>query len=362
LEKELADLRDKYDEDMSGLRADHQMKIEEFEEELDILETENNRIRNQLLDTERELSEVTSNYDRDQALWQDKFAFLESQKNQAKKDLQDAHQKFEMTIEQLHRKDSSERGKTESAQMLLISSIEKKYKDQIKDMAETHAQAVTEANLRYRQLEKEYKELREKYELEARGKISDYGTMERKIKDLLETEHRLQEEVKNLKNDRDRKLLETQSRLEQEKEIYKQKILEMENRAKTSESKRSFQIFEFEKERAKWTLEKDKLLTELEQVSEQYKKTKARKDKTEKEMEKLKNDLRSHRKFMYSGALNSSNAAVEMASEKVKLAKAGSNTEASSESKAKTSYQRTPKYPRKYIGDYTSRSKYSAEK
>lgn len=93
MEKELADLRDKYDEDMSGLRADHQMKIEEFEEELDILETENNRIRNQLLDTERELSEVTSNYDRDQALWQDKFAFLESQKNQAKKDLQDAHQK-----------------------------------------------------------------------------------------------------------------------------------------------------------------------------------------------------------------------------------------------------------------------------
>ena len=111
------------------------------------------------MDTERDISEIMSNYERDKALWEDKFDFLENQKQQAKRDLQDAHKKFEMTVEQLRRKDSSDRGKTESAQMLLISSIEKKYKDQIKDMTDSNNQIIQELSIRCKQLEKEYREI-----------------------------------------------------------------------------------------------------------------------------------------------------------------------------------------------------------
>jgi hypothetical protein len=48
---------------------------------------------------EREFSEVASCYERDKALWDGKFQFLEQQKELAKSDLQEATRKFEMTLD-----------------------------------------------------------------------------------------------------------------------------------------------------------------------------------------------------------------------------------------------------------------------
>lgn len=104
--------------------------------DLQLLEEENDKYKNQILDLEKDLSEVTSNYERDRALNKEKFEFLQNQKKQAKEDLKEAQKKFELTIEQLQRKESCEKGKVESAQYVLIQSIEKKYKDQIRDMVE----------------------------------------------------------------------------------------------------------------------------------------------------------------------------------------------------------------------------------
>ena len=264
LENSNKKLIEKYEKELNLIKSDSQYKLDEYDNELEILSKENNELKTRLMDTERDISEITSNYERDKALWEDKFDFLENQKQQAKRDLQDAHKKFEMTVEQLRRKDSSDRGKTESAQMLLISSIEKKYKDQIKDMTDSNNQIIQELSIRCKQLEKEYREIQEKYEIETRGKISEYGSMEKKIKEMIENEHRLIDEIKMLKNERDKKMFENQTVLEREKEIYKQRMKEIENKINSSESKRSSMMFEFEKERAKWALEKDKFINEIE--------------------------------------------------------------------------------------------------
>ena len=80
-----------------------------------MMDNENDKLKNQILDLERENSEVSSNYERDKALWKEKFEFLENQKKQAKEDLKEAQKKFEMTIEQLQRKESNDKGKVESA-------------------------------------------------------------------------------------------------------------------------------------------------------------------------------------------------------------------------------------------------------
>lgn len=228
----------RHETEIDRLKEEYGRQISELDDELDMFEAENNELKEKLQETERELSEVESSYDRDKALWEDKFVFLENQKNQAKKDLQDAHFKFEMTVEQLHKKDTNDRGKTESAQALLISSIEKKYKDQIKDMTESHNQSLHEQNMRYKQIEKEYKELKEKYEIETRGKLAEYGTMERKIKEYIENEQKLHDEIKDLKNQRDRKCLENQSVLERKKDNYKQKVFRLSLTHSSTTSKR----------------------------------------------------------------------------------------------------------------------------
>lgn len=133
-----------------------EQRLEEYNHTLNELESENDDLdqRNQTLSShvqelELELTNANSNHEREAALWEEKSEFMEKQNQQAKQDLQDALRKFELTIEQLQKKDNNERNKTESAQMLLISSIEKKYKDQIADIKETHTLTLRDMTLKY---------------------------------------------------------------------------------------------------------------------------------------------------------------------------------------------------------------------
>ncbi len=87
--------------------------------------------------------------------------------------------------------------------------------------------------------------------------MSDHGSMEKKVQDLIENEAKLHREIDELKQERDRKISEHQRALEKERDTYKQKNNDVEQKCKELENRRSTQLFEFEKERAKWSLEKD---------------------------------------------------------------------------------------------------------
>jgi hypothetical protein len=58
---------------------------------------------------EQEKSETNATYEREKALWEGKFHFLEQQKEQAKQDLVDALKKFEMTLMHLQRARNNEK-------------------------------------------------------------------------------------------------------------------------------------------------------------------------------------------------------------------------------------------------------------
>lgn len=48
--------------------------------DITLLEDENDRLKSQILELEREYSDVSSNYERDKALWKEKNDFLQNQK------------------------------------------------------------------------------------------------------------------------------------------------------------------------------------------------------------------------------------------------------------------------------------------
>ena len=54
------------------------------------MEDENDKYKNQILDLDRDLSDVSSNYERDKALWKERCEFLMNQKKMAKDDLKEA--------------------------------------------------------------------------------------------------------------------------------------------------------------------------------------------------------------------------------------------------------------------------------
>lgn len=349
-------LSEKYEKEVISLKDEYATKIEQLERDIIEVDSENNDLKTRLLDAERDFSEIKSNYDRDQALWLDKCEFLEQQKQQAKRDLQDAHKKFEMTVEQLRRKDSSDRGKSESAQLWLINSIEKKYKDQIKDISDSYEQMLQELTLKYKQLDKDYKDLTERYEIDNRGKISEHGSMEKRLRDLLENEHHLHEEIKKLKNERDRRCLENQASLEREKEIYKQRLAEIELKVKNSETKKSSMLFEFEKERAKWALEKDKLQNEIDNLNEYLKSAKRKKDSLLKDNEKLKNEAKSRGRFIHASTIGPNITNCVLATRQIDLLKGDSMKQPGS------SFLKSPTFNQKFIGDFTtSKSKRSSQ-
>lgn len=80
-------------------------------------------------DMERELSDLQSTYDRDKALWEGKCQFLESQKENYKRDLIESQKKFEITLEQLQKRGSMDKDKIESNQQALIKVIDTRYKN-----------------------------------------------------------------------------------------------------------------------------------------------------------------------------------------------------------------------------------------
>lgn len=115
---------------------------------------------------------MQSTYDRDKALWEGKVQFLESQKNNYKRDLVESQKKFEMTLEQLQKRGSMDRGKNDSSNKNVLDQIETKYKAQIKEMVDTHNAVTGEANKRVKRLGSELAILKEQTERDQKDRSS----------------------------------------------------------------------------------------------------------------------------------------------------------------------------------------------
>jgi len=66
----------------------------------------------------------------------------------------------------------NDKGKQESAQIVLINQIEKKYKDQLKEQENSFTQKEKELLNKIRNLEREVKNTQDRYEQESRGLAS----------------------------------------------------------------------------------------------------------------------------------------------------------------------------------------------
>ena len=158
-----------------------------------------------------------------------------------------------------------------------------------------------------KKMEKELREHQENSQIEKQGKQGSQYLNEKKFLELLDSEKKLQKEIEGLKNDRENKVLENQKVMDKDREQYRQKMNELEQKIKSSEMKRSSLIFEQEKERAKWNMEKDHLTSKMNDTQDMLEKSERKKEFLMKDNERLKNDNKNKRNGMGQTYLGNSN-------------------------------------------------------
>ena len=186
-----------------------------------------------------------------------------------------------------------------------MNAIEQRYKSQIKELNDTHKQLTNELNLKIKNLEKNLKLTNEKIQQDQKGKIYEQGSLEKKLTELLDNNAKLLKEIEEVKNENKRKCDELQKGFDKEKELLKARLSEAENKCKDSEVKRNVLVFEIEKEKAKWSLEKEHLTTQKNNLQDQINTLEKKKESLLMENEKIKADFKGNRKQMLGGVANS---------------------------------------------------------
>lgn len=181
----------------------------------------------------------------------------------------------------------------------MLAQLEQKYQQRIKEIQESQQQLVSELQSKNKQLERENKLNSEKLELQNRSKQNEQGTLEKKLEKALENEHRLTEELEQVKNERANKILEYQRMLDKERENYKSKMRDIEGKGTSATAKQTELLLNFEKERAMWEHEKSYLINQKDDAVEAQQRLEKKVELLLRENEKLKNDVRANRKNVY---------------------------------------------------------------
>lgn len=140
---------------------------------------------------DRQYTDLNNAYDRDKALWDGKFKFLEQQRDTAKKDYEDAQRNFQATLDRLTKAANENKSKMESTHSMQLMQLENKHQQLIKEIQERTNTQIVDLQTRIKDLEREKKSLQDKNELFNKSKLSEQGSLEKRLEKALEAEQRL---------------------------------------------------------------------------------------------------------------------------------------------------------------------------
>jgi hypothetical protein len=299
LETQQKDLIKTYESELIKLRETNDQLTRNLTLDKESIHGEVEKWRNLYLETERQNQDISNNYDKDKALWDGKFKFLEQQKDQAKKDFEEASRKFQMTVESLQKNQNESKNKTEIAHSTILAQLESKYQQRIKEIQENQSFMLNELQTKTKQLERENRQLMDKIEITNKSKQNEQGGLEKKLEKVMEERDRLADEVDQVKAERDNKIIEYQKMLEKDRESYKQRLRETEGKGTNVQARQTEMLLNFEKERAKFEHEKSYLISQKEDAVENAQRFEKKVEQLLRDNEKLKNDLKNSRKNMY---------------------------------------------------------------
>ncbi len=275
-----------YEKEIEALNNTIKSLREGYSTEKDDLVTNNEKLKTKITQLENVVVEKTISIEREQVLWENKFKFIEQQRDNLKKELSDAQKRFEQLLDNIQTKGNKDKENLQSAQQNALTTLEQKYQIQIKEMQDNHQKLYLELVNTNKELDRQVKSLM--LQVEMKGKGVDPSNLSRRIDELIAENEKLKKDYDDIIRSKDLRNYDSQNNVEREKEMLKNKISDYEIRLRELESKRGAYMLEYEKEKAKWGLEKDHYICKNQEYQETIDKLERRNETLLRENEKLK--------------------------------------------------------------------------
>jgi hypothetical protein len=296
LSEKLNVLQKKYDE----LSANYDKEKNSNLTQINLLTKENDSFKTNLTANEEQmrakisqlelaLNEKTTQYEKDQILWDGKIKFVEQQRDILKKENTESAKRFENMLETIQKKNIAEKESLENERNLTVSNMEQKFNKQIKDLQENHNKLYSELLNHAKDLEEELKIVR-KENMENKDKKNTNNELAQKIEEINAENEKYRKNEDILKEEQDKKIVEINTNFDKEKQGYKNKIAEIEKNLREAEGKRGALLLELETEKAKWNIEKDNLINKYQELNEKMNDLEKKYENILRENEKLKNE------------------------------------------------------------------------
>ena len=255
-------------------------------------------IKNEKYTLEMEYAEIEASYEKDKALWDDKFEFQNNQKDELMKENEHIQNNFDLMLRKIQKMRSNEKEDINNTQNVLITNLEQKYKAQINEINEKHKNVLQAYNDRNLKLEKQIKSLNSKLENSSNVKLEQYKELENKLENQKNREKQFLDQISKIKRSRDSIVQKVQEKCDRDIEQLKIKLKKIEQMAKEKEESRSRLLFEHEKDKTKWTIEKQHIISQKNDFMEQVSYLERKKDNLLRENEGLKNENRKNKKLL----------------------------------------------------------------
>ena len=289
LQKRFDELSRNYDQD----KDTNQKQITLLTKENDTFKTNFNtkgqNMREKIAKLQVELLEKTSQYEKDQILWENKIKFVEQQRDTLKKENTESTKRFEQMIDTIQKRYNVEKDNIEHNSKLTINSMEQKYQKQIKDLQDNHNRIYTDLLNNNKEYEKEIKALRLENET-IKNKKNSNSEITKRLEEMNQEKEKYRKLEDSIKEEKDKQISDLNSNFEKEKYSLQKKIAEIERNLREAEGKRGALLLELEKEKAKWNIEKDNLITKNQELNDRILTIEKKNENLLRENEKLKNE------------------------------------------------------------------------
>jgi hypothetical protein len=254
---------------------------------------------------ELEVLDLKGTIEQNAAIYSDKQKYYEEKVAVKQKELEETQKKFDIIFSKFNKKKDQENYDGHNTQNQIIQSLTENHRGQLNELAAKYSLEIKTLTERSQKLERELRNVREGIAADTKAKLENYDFLESSVTELRDSERILQQQIAQIKQEKDAKIKQLETRYAQDVEKLKATINRLEKAA--SEQERTYEAARFstQTERNKLANQIETQKSTLKGLKEQLKESEEARDNLMRENERLRNQNRKEKMLANASGANS---------------------------------------------------------